>query len=239
MGSKKEVLILWVGVLVLLSASLVHAAGSTEASAAQTGIPHGFVDVSTIIDDLVVEMRYFGTDNFVGRPIDGYEAPRCILTLEAAEALATVQARLAPFGLGLKVYDCYRPAQAVAHFARWAQDPADVLRKDDYYPEVDKRDLFALGYIAERSGHSRGSTVDLTIVNKADGTELDMGTGFDLFSTLSWPDEPSMTAQQRANRLLLQELMLSAGFNFYEMEWWHFTLANEPFPDTYFDFPIR
>ena len=201
--------------------------------------PDGFVDAGSFVPGLVVEMRYYGSENFIGRPIDGYEAPRCLLTRAAAVALREVQSELAPFGLGLKVFDCYRPTTAVAHFVRWAQDPADTLRKAEYYPEIDKPDLFRLGYVAGRSGHSRGSTVDLTLVDLASGVEPDMGSGFDLFSTLSWPDEPSMSPQQRANRLLLRSVMMKHGFNPYPQEWWHFTLANEPYPETYFSFPVR
>jgi uncharacterized protein YbbC (DUF1343 family)/D-alanyl-D-alanine dipeptidase len=204
----------------------------------QESVPATFADITRVAPGVVVEMRYFGDDNFVGRRIDGYDAPVCLLTRQAADALAAAQARLAPFGLGLKVFDCYRPARAVAHFVRWANDPADLLRKADYYPEIDKARLFELGYIAERSGHSRGSTVDLTIVDAATGAELDMGTGWDLFSTLSWPAEPSMTAVQRAHRLLLRTLMLQHGFQPYDKEWWHFTLRREPYPATWFDFPV-
>jgi zinc D-Ala-D-Ala dipeptidase len=205
----------------------------------QASVPATFADITSVAPAVVVEMRYFGDDNFVGRPIDGYDAPVCLLTRQAADALAAAQARLAHFGLGLKVFDCYRPARAVAHFVRWANDPADLLRKADYYPEIDKARLFELGYIAERSGHSRGSTVDLTLVDLATGTELDMGTGWDLFSPSSWPLDPSMTPAQRAHRMLLQSVLVEQGFRPYDKEWWHFTLRNEPFPETYFDFPVR
>jgi zinc D-Ala-D-Ala dipeptidase len=202
-------------------------------------VPATFTNVSGVAPGVLVEMRYFGDDNFVGRRIDGYDEPVCLLTRQAADALAAAHARLAPFGLGLKVFDCYRPARAVAHFFRWANDPADLQRKADYYPEIDKARLFELGYIAERSGHSRGSTVDLTIVDLATGAELDMGTGWDLFSPLSWPLDASMTPTQRAHRMLLQSVLVEQGFRPYDKEWWHFTLRNEPFPDTYFDFPVR
>jgi zinc D-Ala-D-Ala dipeptidase len=205
----------------------------------QVSVPATFADIASVAPGVVVEMRYFGEDNFVGRRIDGYDAPVCLLTRQAADALAAAQARLAPFGLGLKVFDCYRPARAVAHFVRWANDAADLLRKDDYYPEIDKAHLFELGYIAERSGHSRGSTVDLTLVDLATGAELDMGTGWDLFSPLSWPLDASMTPAQRAHRMLLQSVLVEQGFRPYDKEWWHFTLRNEPFPQTYFDFPVR
>jgi zinc D-Ala-D-Ala dipeptidase len=208
-------------------------------AAAQQTAPPDFVDLAAVMPDVVVEMRYHGSDNFVGRPVDGYEMPVCLLSQEAAAALRGVQEELRAFGLGVKVFDCYRPARAVAHFVRWAREPADTLRRREFYPDIDKSRLFELGYIAERSGHSRGSTVDLTLVDLATARELDMGTPWDLFSTLSWPMEPSMTAQQRANRLLLRGIMGRHGFRPYDQEWWHFTLAAEPYPDTYFDVVVR
>ncbi len=198
-----------------------------------------FVDVASVVPGLVVEMRYHGAENFIGRPIAGYEAPVCLLSRPAAAALAAAQTRLAGFGLGLKVFDCYRPARAVADFAAWARDPADQTRKADYYQNVDKSKLFELGYIAERSGHSRGSTLDVTLVDLATRAEIDMGSGYDLFDTLSWPSDPRPTPQQRAGRALLQSIMGEAGFRPLTEEWWHFTLNGEPYPDTYFDAPVR
>lgn len=224
-------------ILPVLAATV--AALPLAAPADENGPPEGFVHAAELVPDLVEEIRYHGSDNFVGEPIDGYAAPVCILSEPAAEALAEVHNALAPFGLGLKVFDCYRPARAVAHFVRWAEDLSDTRMKDDYYPEVDKSELFDRGYIAERSGHSRGSTVDLTLIDAASGEELDMGTGFDLFSPLSWPDALAIPADARANRVLLRQSMIAAGFAPYDQEWWHFTLADEPFPDTYFDFPVR
>jgi D-alanyl-D-alanine dipeptidase len=206
---------------------------------AQVPLAPGFVDAGAVVDGLRADMRYFGDHNFVGAKIDGYEQPRCVLSAPAAQALAAVQRDLAPRGLGLKVFDCYRPQRAVAHFMRWAQDVADVSRKAEFYPDVDKRDLFKEGYIAERSGHSRGSTVDLTLVRRADGSELDMGSPFDLFSPRSWPSDRSVSAEAQSNRALLADAMTRAGFRPYDKEWWHFTLMNEPFPDSYFDFPVR
>jgi zinc D-Ala-D-Ala dipeptidase len=210
---------------------------------AQT-MPAAFVDAATLVDGLVVDMRYFGTDNFVGKRIDGYEAPRCLLARPAAAALAIVQRDLAQRGFGLKVLDCYRPTRAVAHFVRWARDTGDVARKADYYPDINKRDLFRLGYIAERSGHSRGSTVDLTLVRRAgDPNNPDnnpnMGTPFDFFSPKSWPGDISVGETARRNRALLAAAMARGGFRAYSKEWWHFTLRNEPFPARYFDFPVR
>jgi D-alanyl-D-alanine dipeptidase len=206
---------------------------------AQAPPPPGFVDGAAAVDGLVVDMRYFGENNFVGERIDGYERPRCVLSAAAANALATVQRDLAAHGLGLKVFDCYRPQRAVAQFVRWAQRIDDVKRKREFYPDVDKRDLFKEGYISERSGHSRGSTVDLTLVRRADGRELDMGSPFDFFSPKSWPSDTSVGGEAQANRALLAAAMTRGGFRPYDKEWWHFTLVNEPFPDTYFDFPVR
>jgi zinc D-Ala-D-Ala dipeptidase len=220
-------------------AAVLLGAQVPTAAHAQDARPPGFTDITGVVPGIDVDARYFGSDNFMGRPVTGYEAPLCIVTEPAAVALAAVQAALQPFGLGLRIYDCYRPARAVAHFVRWAADPADTLRRADYYPEIDKSRLFELGYIAERSGHSRGSTVDLTVIDLATGDELDMGTPWDLFSTRSWPMDPSMTAAQRANRLLLRTLMGRHGFRPYDQEWWHFTLRDEPHPDTYFDFVVR
>lgn len=212
----------------------------TGAPAAQAQSPHpGFVEVSTVIPGLVVDLRYLGTENFVGARIDGYERPVLYLTRQAAAALAKVQADLTARGLGLKVFDGYRPARAVAHFVRWAKALDDTKMKAQFYPEEDKRNLFARGYLARRSGHSRGSTVDLTLVRLADKRELDMGTPFDFFSHRSWPADASVSAEVRANRKILSDAMRRHGFLPHSKEWWHFTLAREPFPDTYFDFPVR
>jgi len=201
--------------------------------------PALFVDVTELVPDAVLDVRYAGSQNFVGGPVDGYGAARCLLTRPAAEALAKVAKDAAAQGLRLKLFDCYRPARAVAHFARWAADLSDTRTKATYYPDLDKGQLFALGYIAERSGHSRGSTLDLTLVEAVNGAELDMGTPFDLFSTRSWPGSDAVTLAQKANRQRLAKLMTRHGFKPFDQEWWHFTLAGEPFPDTYFDFPIE
>jgi zinc D-Ala-D-Ala dipeptidase len=212
----------------------------TSHSALAQAMPAEFIDAATVVDGLVVDMRYFSADNFVGTRIDGYEAPRCLLTRPAAEALPAAQRDLTRRGLGLKVYDCYRPARAVAHFVRWARDLDDVARKPDYYPDVDKRDLFRLGYIAERSGHSRGSTVDVTLVRRAGSRSApEMGTPFDFFSPKSWPADNSVGKTARHNRAVLAAAMTRAGFETYEQEWWHFTLRKEPFPASTFDFPVR
>ena len=206
---------------------------------AQAPVPAGFVDVAAVVDGLLVDLRYVGDNNFVGETIDGYERPRCLLSAPAANALTGVQRKLAARGLGLKVLDCYRPQRAVTHFVRWAQKIDDVKRKSEFYPDVDKRNLFKEGYIAERSGHSRGSTLDLTLVRRSDNAELDMGSPFDFFSPRSWPSDTSVSSEARQNRALLADAMTRAGFKPYDKEWWHFTLASEPFPDTYFDFPVR
>lgn len=202
-------------------------------------LPADFVYVDALIPDLQAQLRYRGADNFMGRPVPGYDGDRLILTRPAAEALAQVQETLRPHGLSVLVYDGYRPQRAVDAFVDWARDLDDQVNKARYYPGVDKRKLFAEGYIAERSGHTRGSTLDLTIVDAVSGEPLDMGTPWDHFGPESWPDYAGLSAQQRANRLLLRSLMLAFGFRPYEQEWWHFTLADEPWPETYFDFPVR
>lgn len=207
---------------------------------AQDRLPAGFVDAADVVNGLAVEMRYASTNNFVGEKIDGYERPRCLLSAQAANALAAVQRNLAARGLGLKVFDCYRPVRAVAHFVRWARRPQDdPKRKAEYYPDIDKHDLFKLGYIATRSGHSRGSTVDITLIRLADKAELDMGTPYDFSGRQSWLADKSVSAEAQKNRVLFVAAMRAGGFVPYNKEWWHFTLRNEPFPGTYFDFPVR
>lgn len=207
-------------------------------AAAQTR-PAAFVDAATVVPNLVIDMRYLGSDNFVGQPIDGYEKPICYLTREAAAALAEVARDLESHGLAIKAFDCYRPIRAVAHFVRWARDLRDVARKADYYPQVDKRHLFRDGYIAARSGHSRGSTIDMTLVRRDGGPDLDMGTPFDFFSPRSSPTDKTVSAQAQANRRLIADAMRRRGFAPYSKEWWHFTLHKEPFPNSFFDFPVR
>lgn len=204
-------------------------------------LPDGFVYLDTDKAGIQLDLRYLGENNFIGQRVDGYEAGRCILTAQAAEAVLKVREELRPFGLSLKIFDAYRPQRAVDHFVRWARDLDDTTMKGTYYPEVRKEELFDKGYIAERSGHTRGSTVDVTIVAVEDGgfRELDMGTGFDFFGPQSWPTDRTMEPEQRANRLLLRQVMTRHGFKPYDYEWWHFTLKDEPFPDTYFEFPVR
>lgn len=203
------------------------------------GLPEGFVYLDEAVPGIVIELKYATEDNFVGQVIDGYGQLHAILSEPAAAALAGVQASLQPFGLGLKVFDAYRPQRAVDHFVRWSEDPDDQRTRAAFYPDVAKEDLFEEGYIAARSGHSRGSTVDLTLVYRDEaGTlhELDMGSDYDFFGPVSWPASSAVSAQQRANRALLHRVMTAHGFNHYDREWWHFTLADEPYPDTYFDF---
>jgi D-alanyl-D-alanine dipeptidase len=222
----------------MLKLSLTLAAAFSAQAALAQERPAAFADAATIVPGLVADMRYAGSHNFVGRPIDGYDAPRCLLTQAAAVALAGVARDLAPRGLVIKVFDCYRPTRAVANFVRWARDFNDAAAKSEFYPNVDKRTLFRDGYIASHSGHSRGSTADLTLA-RTDDRELDMGTPFDFFSQKSWTADPTISPEQHANRMLLATAMRRRGFRGYDKEWWHFTLSSEPFPDTYFDFPVR
>ena len=200
--------------------------------------PTAFVDAAAIVSGLTADIRYAGAHNFVGRPIDGYEAPHCLLTQPAAAALGEVARDLAPRGLVIKAFDCYRPVRAVENFMHWARDLTDTAGKAEFYPDVDKRTLFRDGYIASHSGHSRGSTIDLTLA-RADGHELGMGTPFDFFSPKSWTADPTIGAEQHANRIALAAAMHRRGFRGYDKEWWHFTLADEPYPSTYFNFPVK
>ncbi len=202
-------------------------------------LPDGFVYVKTILPDLDVELRYNTTNNFVGKRIDGYKSNTLILTKETALALKNVQQDLQNRNLCLMVYDGYRPQRAVNHFMRWAKDLNDTINKQTFYPDVEKINLFAEDYIAVRSGHSKGSTVDVTIIDGNTGIPLDMGSNYDFFGEVSWVDYKSITEKQKANRRLLQEVMLKYGFKNYPKEWWHFTLKDESFPNTYFDFPVK
>ncbi|MFY0629232.1 MAG: M15 family metallopeptidase [Flavobacteriaceae bacterium] len=202
-------------------------------------IPDGFSYLSDIDTTIQSELRYITHNNFIGKPIDGYQKNTVIMTTPAANALKEVQSKLVKFGLSLKIYDAYRPQQAVDHFVRWAKVLSDTKMKQQYYPNVAKKDLFKLDYIAAKSGHTRGSTVDLTIIDIKTGKELDMGSSFDFFGTPSHPFYPELTKEQRSNRFLLRNLMLEAGFKPYSKEWWHFTLKNEPYPATYFNFPVK
>jgi len=202
-------------------------------------LPKGFVYVDSIIPDLDVELRYHTPNNFVGKEIAGYNSNRLILTNNAAKALKQVHNALQEKNLCLKVYDGYRPQRAVNHFITWARNFSDTITKSIFYPKIAKKNLFKAGYIASRSGHSRGSTVDLTIIDGNTGVPLDMGSPYDYFGEESWVAYNDITNMQKANRQLLQTFMLKFGFRNYPKEWWHFTLRWEPFPNTYFDFPIE
>jgi D-alanyl-D-alanine dipeptidase len=202
-------------------------------------LPDGFVYAKTMIADLDVELRYFSTNNFVGDTIDDYKANRLILTKATVEKLKLVQDELQQQNLCLKVYDGYRPQGAVNHFIRWAKDLNDTINKQQFYPDVDKRNIFKAGYIASRSGHSRGSTLDLTLTDGETGELLDMGSPYDFFGEQSWVDYKDITEQQKTNRQLLQTVMQKHNFRNYPKEWWHFTLRWEPFPETYFDFEVE
>ena len=211
---------------------------ATLLSQTQT-LPKNFVYLTDVDASIASELRYISNNNFIGKPIDGYINNTVIVSKPTALSLKKVQERLVQFNLSLKVFDAYRPQQAVDHFVRWAKVLNDTLMKQQYYPEVPKNKLFKLGYIAAKSGHTRGSTVDLTIIDLTTKKELDMGSPYDYFGRASHPMQNNLTSIQRANRLLLRNLMLSNGFIPYENEWWHFTLKNEPFPKTYFNFPIK
>ena len=198
----------------------------------------GFVLLSDHVPGIVQEIRYFSTYNFVGDRIDGYEEPCAILTIEAARALKEVANRAAVMGYRLKIFDAYRPARAVRHFVLWGIEDLDQRMKPFFYPDLEKQELFKQGYIASRSSHSRGSTVDLTLLEMTTGKEADMGSPFDYFSERSHPDSHLVTDQQYETRMLLQNLMVNNGFVPIDCEWWHFTVDQEPYPDTYFEFPV-
>ena len=221
----------------------------------QQGREH-FVSIPEAIPDAILEIRYFSTYNFIGDRIDGYLAPTALLTRAAADSLRAVSDDLMRMGYRIKIYDAYRPQMAVDHFVRWAADQKDQRMKSCFYPDLRKNVLFKQGYIMEKSGHTRGSTVDLTIFDMAAGKEVDMGGTFDWFGPESHPDfcgDPDtgvydakagrkrngITETQFRNRLILREAMLRHGFKPLDEEWWHFTLKNEPFPDTYFTFPVH
>ena len=199
-----------------------------------------FVVLGDYIPDIIQEIRYYSTYNFIGHRVDGYEMPVALMTREAAEALKKVSDDVKAQGYRLKVFDAYRPARGVAHFVRWSHDPSDTVTKRYFYPEHPKPSLFEKGYVARRSGHSRGSTVDLTLFDMETEKEVDMGGTYDYLGGRSHPAyKGDLTPEQYENRMILRRAMLKHGFKPLETEWWHFTLADEPYPDTYFDFPIR
>ena len=199
----------------------------------------GFVSIGEMIPDVLLDIRYYSSFNFIGERIDGYEEPAALITREAAQALKAVSDEAARQGLRLKIFDAYRPQKAVDHFMRWAADPADIRMKAYFYPELNKDEIIPQGYIAQHSGHSRGSTVDLTLFEMATQEDLDMGGTFDFCGEKSHPDYKGVSEAQRSNRMLLQSMMVKYGFQPLSTEWWHFTLENEPWPETYFTFPVR
>ena len=200
--------------------------------------PSGFVLLADHVPNVIQEIRYYSTYNFIGERIDGYEEPCALLTKEAARALKAVSNEVFVQGYRLKVFDAYRPACAVKQFVLWGIEDTDVRMKPYFYPTLDKQELFAGGYIARQSSHSRGSAVDLTLLDMKTGKELDMGSPFDLFSELSHPDCRDISDEQYENRMLLQHVMIRNGFEPIDCEWWHFSLKDEPYPDTYFEFPV-
>lgn len=201
--------------------------------------PTGFVVLGEYIPDIIQEIRYYSTYNFVGERIDGYEMPCALMTIEAAKALKAVSDDVMKMGYRLKIYDAYRPQKGVDHFMRWAKNINDIRMKNYFYPDIDKARIIPEGYVATKSGHTRGSTVDLTLVDMQTGKELDMGGTFDHFGIESHPDYKKITKKQYQNRMILREAMIRHGFKPLEEEWWHFTLKDEPYPDTYFTFPVR
>ena len=203
-----------------------------------TADPSGFVVLADYVPHIVQEIRYYSTYNFIGERIDGYEEPCALLTKEAARALKAVSNEMIVRGYRLKVFDAYRPACAVKHFVLWGIEDQDIRMKPYFYSDLQKQELFEQGYIAKKSSHSRGSTVDLTLLDMSTGKELDMGSPFDLFSVVSHPDYKGITEQQYENRMMLQRAMVRNGFEPIDCEWWHFTLKDEPYPDTYFEFPV-
>jgi len=200
--------------------------------------PSGFVVLADYIPGIIQEIRYHSTYNFIGDRIDGYEEPCALLTKEAARALKSVSNEMMVQGYRLKVFDAYRPVSAVKHFVLWGIEDQDIRMKPYFYPDLQKQELFEKGYIAKESSHSRGSTVDLTLLDMSMGKELDMGSPFDLFSEASHPDYRGITEEQHDNRMILQRVMTRNGFKPIDCEWWHFTLEDEPYPDVYFDFPV-
>lgn len=200
--------------------------------------PSGFVVLADFVPGIIQEIRYYSNYNFIGDRIDGYEEPCALLTIEAARALKAASNELNVQGYRLKIFDAYRPACAVKHFTLWGIEDQDVRMKQYFYPDLDKEELFDRGYIAKQSSHSRGSAVDLTLLDMNTGKEVDMGGPFDFFGELSHPDYWGITEEQYDNRMLLQNVMVRNGFEPLNVEWWHFALKEEPYPDVYFEFPV-
>ena len=226
-------------VLLALAALLFTVPALAESGLVYSDDASDFVLLSEAVPDVILEIRYYSTYNFVGDRIDGYEQPVALLTKEAAAALKEVSDELIQKGYRLKIFDAYRPQKAVTHFMNWALDMDDVRMKQYFYPDLEKDVLFPQGYIAEHSGHSRGSTLDLTLFDMAAEKEVDMGGTFDFFGELSHPDYTGITEEQYNNRMILRDAMTRHGFKPLPEEWWHFTLKDEPFPNTYFTFPVN
>ena len=225
-------------ILAVLTSSTLWAQKSSEMKFSDDA--SDFVRVTDVVPDVILEIRYFGTYNFVGARIDGYEMPVAWLTREAADSLKAVSDDVKAMGYRLKIYDAYRPQQAVDHFVRWSKDETDTLMKAYFYPDINKAEIFPLGYVAEHSGHSRGSTVDLTLFDMTTEKELDMGGTFDFFGIQSHPSYiKGLTNRQYLNRRILRDAMMRHGFEPIPEEWWHFRLSKEPYPNTYFTFPVR
>ncbi len=221
-----------------VTALLFGGAAPAHARSVSPDDSSGFVLVKLYAPEIQQEIRYFSTYNFVGERIAGYEAPCAILTKEAALALKNASDDLARKGYGLKIYDAYRPQQAVTHFVKWAKDLSDTRMQRDFYPDIDKSKLLG-PYIAPRSGHSRGSTVDVTLTDLKTGRDVDMGGTFDFFGARSHPDyKGTLTREQLKSRRILRDAMERSGFKGIKTEWWHYTLKNEPYPNTYFTFPV-
>lgn len=238
-------LLLWTSTMFSGIADAAYVGSSTDSVLQQmqlekkNQLPQGFVYLDEVIPTAQYEIRYFGDNNFVGKRIDGYKAPLAIFSRTAATALKKVSEDLESKGYILKIYDAYRPQTAVNHFVRWSGINSDIKMKQQYYPRLDKRNLFKLGFIAKKSGHSRGSTVDLTIVNKETGVEEDMGSPYDFFGDISYYNTSLINKTQKANRAILNNAMVKQGFKPYSKEWWHFTLIKEPYPKQYFNFNVE
>ena len=257
---------MYAAVLAICGMAMVSCFSDKKESAAvsETDDASPFVTITDVLPDVILEIRYFGTYNFVGTRIDGYEAPTALLTRQAADSLKAVSDDVMKQGYRLKIYDAYRPQKAVDHFVRWAEDITDTLMKPYFYPDLDKSVLFPQEYICLKSGHTRGSTLDLTLFDMTTEKEVDMGGTFDWFGPESHPDfcgnpetgeytggtlndqgtnplndQRIITEQQFQNRMVLRRAMLRHGFKPFDTEWWHFTLKDEPFPDTYFTFPVK
>lgn len=218
--------------------TLVSGVIASTCLAAQS-VPDDFVLLTDVVPDVMLDIRYYSTFNFVGSRIDGYEEPVAIVTRKAANALALVNEDLRSTGYRLKVFDAYRPQAAVDHFVRWAGNPSDVTTKQYFYPDIDKSLVFDLGYVARYSGHSRGSTVDLTLYDMKNQTDVDMGGTFDFFGERSYPNYQYLTEEQIKNRKFLRKIMEKNGFRGIPTEWWHYTLEDEPYPNTYFEFYVK